>query len=250
MGLFGRRSDRNAEPETAATEAAPSAPAEDAAPAHGPWDVSQVPGRGNRVDLGAIWLPGVHGMQVRMEIDKKTQTVTGASVMVDGSAIQIQAFAAPKTTGIWDEIRGEIMASLQTQEAKVDDLPGPFGRELLAQVPATSKEGEKVVRVLRFIGVDGPRWFLRGVITGKAATDMQAARVVEGIFSQVVVVRDDSPRAPREVLALTLPKAAPSTAETASPVALAPDGTAREGAKAPGAQAPGAADDPEGTEPA
>lgn len=242
MGLFGRRSDRTAEPETGTTPAPTTPPAEEAVPAHGPWDATQVAGRGNRVDLGAIWLPGVHGMQVRMEIDKKTQAVTGASVMVDGSAIQIQAFAAPKTTGIWDEIRAEIMASLQTQGAKVDDLPGPFGRELLAQVPATTKEGEKVVRVLRFIGVDGPRWFLRGVITGKSATDMQAARVVEGIFSQVVVVRDDAPRAPREVLALTLPKAPPKAAEpTSEPAAQSPEG--------PVAPEPPPADDvPEGTE--
>lgn len=205
MGLFGRRAKAQSREESPVTEAA--APEESAArPEHGPWDVSQVEDATvSRVDLGAILLPGVQGMQVRMELDKNTKAVTGVSVMVDGSMLQIQAFAAPRVDGIWDEIRDEIRESLTKQGATVDDIPGRFGRELFVKAPATDGEGKDAVRVIRFLGVDGPRWFLRGVLTGKATVDTQAAGLMEALFSQVVVVRDDVARAPRELLPLHLP---------------------------------------------
>ncbi len=65
----------------------------------GPWDVDEVTDDVSRVDLGAIWLPGVQGMELRMEIDKATDTVSAASVLLDGSSLQVQAFAAPRSDG-------------------------------------------------------------------------------------------------------------------------------------------------------
>src|SRR5690606_34481394 len=47
------------------------------------------------------------------------------------------------------------------------------------------------------IGVDGPRWFLRGVIGGEAASDPAAAEQVEDLFRLIVVVRGGSPMPPR-----------------------------------------------------
>lgn len=174
--------------------------------AHGPWDETEAPEIGKKVDLGSIWLPGIHEMTLRMEVDKKTQVMTGTAVVSAGSALQVQAFAAPKTEGIWDEIRTEIFESLKGQGASVDEIGGPFGHELLAQIDATNSEGKKVRRVVRFLGVDGPRWFVRGVITGKAAVDAEAAKPIEELFSNITVLRDGSPRAPREVLPMTVPQ--------------------------------------------
>jgi len=171
----------------------------------GPWDESQVDGLGRRVDLGAIWLPGVAGMELRMEIDKKTNQVTGVGVTLAGSALQVQAFAAPRTEGIWDEIRAEIAESVTKQGGSVDDLPGPFGRELLARLPVRTPEGRTGHRPARFIGHDGPRWFLRGVLTGAAAVDPQQAAQLEALFADIVVVRGTEARAPRDLLALRLP---------------------------------------------
>ncbi len=171
----------------------------------GPWDESEVDGLGRRVDLGAIWLPGVVGMELRMEIDKKTNQVTGVGVTLGGSALQVQAFAAPRTEGIWDEIRAEIAESVTKQGGSVDDLPGPFGRELLARLPVRTPEGRTGHRPARFIGHDGRRWFLRGVLTGAAAVDPQQAAQLEALFADVVVVRGTEARAPRDLLALRLP---------------------------------------------
>lgn len=191
-----------AEAPVAAEQPATAAPADRSA---GPWDASEDVPAGPRVDLGALRLPGVHGMELRMEIDKKSGTVTAVGVTLDGSTLQMQAFAAPRTDGIWDEIREEIGASVGKQGGAVDDVPGPFGRELLARLPVRTPEGRTGHRPARFVGVDGPRWFLRGVITGRAAVDEEAATRLEDLFRRTVVVRGTEARAPRDLLALTLP---------------------------------------------
>lgn len=189
----------------------------------GPWDVTEVEALGSRVDLGAIWLPGVPGMELRMEIDKATEVVSAAAVNLDGSSLQVQVFAAPRTDGIWDEIREEIAESVVKQGGSADDLPGPFGRELLARLPVRTEEGRTGHRPARFIGVDGARWFLRGVVSGKAAVDPEAARALEAIFADIVVVRGEEARAPRDLLALTLPgRSAPVIAQEQAPEGQAP----------------------------
>lgn len=184
----------------------------DAAPAHasGPYDADDPAPEGPRVDLGAVRVPGVDGMQLRMEVDQRSGVITGVSVTLDGSVIQLQAFAAPRTEGIWDEIREEIAGSITAQGGTVDDLPGPFGRELLARMPVRTPEGRTGHRPARFIGADGPRWFLRGVITGKAAVEPAAAAALEGVFAQTVVVRGGEARPPRDLLPLRPPGQAPA----------------------------------------
>jgi len=184
----------------------------------GPWDAADDVPPGPRVDLGALRLPGVNGMELRMEIDKKTDVVTAVGVTLDGSTLQMQAFAAPRTEGIWDEIREEIGESVRKQGGAVDDVPGPFGRELLARLPVRTPEGRTGHRPARFIGVDGPRWFLRGVITGRAAVDEEAAARLEDLFRRTVVVRGTEARPPRDLLALRLP----TQADGAAPAAPAP----------------------------
>ncbi|MFS0705823.1 DUF3710 domain-containing protein [Cellulomonas sp. 179-A 9B4 NHS] len=252
MGLF-RRGPKKAEGSEAAdvvaTPAASTAgqddvPADDAptptaaAPTGdgarvGPWDAGDALPELPRVDLGAILLPGVAGMEVRLEVDKATNVVSAASVLLEGSSLQVQAFAAPRTEGIWDEIREEIAQSITQQGGTVDDLPGPFGRELLARLPVRTPEGRTGHRPARFIGADGPRWFLRGVLTGKAAVEPDAARALEDLFGQIVVVRGQDPRPPRDLLALKLPEGAPTP--PAPPEAGTP---APEGGQAPRFQPP------------
>ncbi len=245
MGLFRRsasKSEATAAPaadapagEPGSTESAQEASpqggtTQDGAPQRGPFDSADVPTMGPRVDLGAIWLPVMPGVALRMEIEKKTQKVTGVSASLGGSALQVQAFAAPRTWGIWDEVRAELATSVTSQGGTVDDVPGPFGRELMARIPAQLPDGTRGVRPVRFIGVDGPRWFLRGVLTGQAAVDAEAARALESVFANVVVVRDDSPRPPRDLLTLTMPNqggqgapAAPTPKPSFDPLTRGPE---------------------------
>lgn len=210
MGLFSRRSN---EPEPG-HEAEGDATVEPAKPErdHGPWDVTEVEEIGRRVDLGAIWLPPRDGMELRMEVDRNTKVVTAAAVALADSRLQVQAFAAPKTEGVWDEIRAELAESVTKQGGTVDDVPGPFGRELLARLQVRTPEGRTGHRAVRFLGVDGPRWFLRAVIGGKAAVDVKAAEDLEAVLADVVVIRGDEPRAPRDLLPLRVPGRGPAPA--------------------------------------
>ncbi|WDV34300.1 DUF3710 domain-containing protein [Streptomyces sp. AD16] len=66
-----------------------------------------------------------------------------------------------------------------------------------AQVPVQLPDGKSGYQVVRFVGVDGPRWFLRGVISGQGAVQPQAAGLLEQIFQDTVVVRGEGRWPPR-----------------------------------------------------
>ena len=55
------------------------------------------------------------------------------------------------------------------------------------------------------VGVDGPRWFVRGLFTGPAADGGDEAGLLEEVFRDIVVVRGEHPVPPREILELRLP---------------------------------------------
>lgn len=224
MSLFSWLRKRPASPE-ASDDVAASQPAVDDA-AHealddepttsGPWDVADEPELGARIDLGAIRLPARPGMRLRMEADKTTREVVAASLTLGGSVLQLQAFAAPRRDGVWAELREEIAASVTKQGGSADEAQGPFGPELLARLPVRTKEGRSGHRPARFLGVDGPRWFLRGVLTGQAAISPQDAAALEEVFRDAVVVRGSDARPPREPLTLTVPRAAQQGDEPAA----------------------------------
>ena len=180
----------------------------------GPWDVSELskPGEG-RVNLGGLYVPGVPGMELRVEV--AGDAIVAATVVLKDSAIQLQAFAAPKRQGIWDEVREEIAAGVTKQGGLVDEVEGPLGWELRAQVPVQLPDGKHGMQVVRFVGVDGPRWFLRGVISGQGAVRPETAGLLEQIFRDTVVVRGDGPMAPRDPITLKLPEDAQMVAEGA-----------------------------------
>ena len=63
------------------------------------------------------------------------------------------------------------MANINNGRMTVE-VDGPFGTELRARVPAEGPAGQQPqLAPARFLGVDGPRWFLRGLVTGPAATE-------------------------------------------------------------------------------
>ncbi|GGZ36921.1 DUF3710 domain-containing protein [Streptomyces poonensis] len=170
----------------------------------GPWDSTEVrePAEG-RVDLGGLFVPGVDGMELRVEV--AGDAIVAATVVLRESAIQLQAFAAPKREGIWGEVREEIATGITQQGGVIEEVEGPLGWELRAQVPVQLPDGTGGFQVVRFVGVDGPRWFLRGVISGRGAVEPQTAGLLEQIFRDTVVVRGEGPMAPRDPIVLKLP---------------------------------------------
>lgn len=170
----------------------------------GPLDESEANAARPYLDLGSIKVLPREGLNIRLEIEENTQRVVAAGLDYRDSTLQVQPFAAPRNEGLWTEIREQIVAQIQAQGGQVIDRDGAFGPEVLAQIPvAGGAEGE--VRLARFIGVDGPRWFLRGVISGAGATDPEVAAEIDDLFRGIVVVRGNTPMPPRDLIPLKMP---------------------------------------------
>lgn len=156
------------------------------------------------IDLGGIKILPREGLHLRLEVEEGTQRVIAVGLDYAGSTLQVQPFAAPRSSGLWHEIRDQIAEQIAKQGGTTTEREGTFGPELLAELPLAGPEaGAK--RIARFIGVDGPRWFLRGVIAGAGALDAAAAEKIEELFRSVVVVRGSGPMPPRDLIPLKVP---------------------------------------------
>ncbi|HEV2891849.1 MAG TPA: DUF3710 domain-containing protein [Frankiaceae bacterium] len=206
---FGRKKrDREDAAPAAAEPVANTLPPEPVMVTTGPYDEADAPDLGDEVpsiDLGGIRVTLVEDVEVRVDVAPEGHVVAAVAVH-RGSQMQVNAFAAPRREGIWDDVRTEIAQSLRTEQGgSAEEADGPFGRELRARIPS-GQPGQMVPA--RFIGADGPRWFLRGLITGPAATDPTQAGPLEELFRRVVVVRGNEAMAPRDALPLRLPREA------------------------------------------
>ncbi len=176
---------------------------------NGPYDVTEAPDDGvTRLDLGGLRVAGADGMELRLDVDENTHAVQAVTVVNGTSAVQLTVFAAPRHEGIWDDVRNEIRANLAASGV-VDEVDGIFGRELRASLPVTGAQGQSVMQPVRFVGVDGPRWFLRGLFSGPAARDSAVAAPLEAVLRAAVVVRGTDPMAPGDPLPLQVPTEVP-----------------------------------------
>lgn len=177
----------------------------------GPFDESEANPVRPYIDLGGIKILPREGLNLRLEVEEQTKRIVAVGLDYADSTLQVQPFAAPRTAGLWDETREQIRQQIRQQGGRVEEREGPLGHELLAEVPVAGPDGATGKRIARFVGVDGPRWFLRGVIGGAAAGDVEAAAKVEDLFRSIVVVRGGTPMPPRDLIPLKMP-AAPGTA--------------------------------------
>jgi hypothetical protein len=169
----------------------------------GPWDAEEPFPELDRVDLGSLRVPV--GPEHEIQLVMAEQHGAWVTVRHRESEVQIQAFAAARRSSLWDDIRAEIAAEVDSAGGRSHESTGPFGTELIAEVPAEPGQPASGMRMVRFVGVDGPRWFLRGLFTGPAAGGGEPAGLLEEVFSQVIVVRGEHPVPPREILELQLP---------------------------------------------
>jgi len=202
-GPDGEETGEEAEPEVAGS----GAPASVADPVWGPWDVGDDIPTLERIDFGSLQVPVAEGFEIQLNIADDQGPLI--AVVRGESSLQLQAFAAPKSDGLWDDVRQEIATAVAQAGGNSDEAEGPFGTELHARVPATEPvRGHSELQQIRFLGVDGPRWFLRGVITGPAARHAAPAASFEEVFADLVVIRGDHPVPPRELLEIRLPEEA------------------------------------------
>ncbi|MET1051049.1 MAG: DUF3710 domain-containing protein [Mycetocola sp.] len=196
--------------ETAGTDLSKSAP--DDRETDGPLDESEANSVRPYIDLGGVKILPREGLNLRLEVEESTKRIVAVGLDYAGSTLQIQPFAAPRSTGLWNETRIQIQEQISKQGGTATERDGVFGPELIAEVPVVQgAEGTAGMRIARFVGVDGPRWFLRGVIAGEGATDPDAAAKVEDLFRSIVVVRGSSPMPPRDLIPLKMPASATPT---------------------------------------
>lgn len=182
----------------------------------GPYDISEAPEDNVvRIDFGSLKIPGVEGMNVNLEVDEQSDAVVAITIVLGEGGLQLQPFSAPRSGGFWEEVRAELGQGITTAGGAIDEVEGRFGIEIKATVPAVNEEGEHALQNVRFAGVDGQRWMLRGVFLGAAAVDERAAEVFEDIFAGCIIDRGAQPMAPGEMLPLQLPEDAVATPEDA-----------------------------------
>lgn len=191
------------------TDLSPEAPVGKEAPADrdsaGPFDESEANPVRPYIDLGGIKVLPREGLNLRLEVEEQTKRIVAVGLDYADSTLQVQPFAAPRTAGLWTETREQIRQQVRQQGGRVEEREGPLGPELLAEVPVVAGTDGTGKRLARFVGVDGPRWFLRGVIGGAATSDTDAAAKVEDLFRSIVVVRGSAPMPPRDLIPLKMP---------------------------------------------
>ncbi|GAA3458881.1 DUF3710 domain-containing protein [Saccharothrix longispora] len=197
--MFGRRRKRgrhSANRGTAHTEAEFDGLEEGG---DGPFDEPQAPNDGlNRLDLGSIRLPVPEGAQLQVEMDPAGQ-VRAVHLLTTVGQLTVSAFAAPKTDRLWPEVSGEMIAQFKSDGFRILRENGEWGEEIAARNNEVH---------LRVVGVDGPRWMLRGIAA--APTEEQAVRAAEALYELVrdtVVVRGPQPMPVRTPLPIELPEA-------------------------------------------
>lgn len=173
----------------------------------GPFDVTEANPAKRYVDLGAIRVPAREGLGLRLEVEERSKRLVAVALDYRGSTMQVQAFAAPRSTGLWHPIRRQLSEQVEKQGGTSEEHESDLGPVLDTKIPMARGATGGGRRSARFVGVDGPRWFLRGVLTGDALRDEATRDAMEELFRSIVVVRGDEAMPPRELLPLVVPKA-------------------------------------------
>jgi hypothetical protein len=206
----------------------------------GPYDITEVESiesteESPKIDLGSLILTAVPGSELRLQVAEETGEIVSAMLVIEtqvnegfdklspveppasanqmpqaySSALELGAYAAPRSGGLWAELRDEISRSATEAGGTASLGEGPFGVELRRLIPVTTPDGEEGYQPSRMWVAEGPRWLLRGIVYGQAAIEEDAdSPVVADVlsaFRQVIVRRGDEAMAPGDLLPLTMP---------------------------------------------
>ena len=113
----------------------------------GPWDAEESYPAQERVDLGSLHVPV--GPEHEIQLVMAEQHGAWVTVKYRESELQIQAFAAARRGALWDDVRAEIAAEVLAAGGRSEEVPGSFGIELMAQVPARPRPATSKPTCLR-----------------------------------------------------------------------------------------------------
>lgn len=213
MGIFSPRrrgAERDTSTETDAAE--PDLAAQEAQQVSeasgGPWDLADQPKMGRRLDFGALRFSVPAGYVVQRPANDDDGQVPVVLLRGPEGALRLRVFAAPRDGGLWDDLRADVVREVQERGGTAEEVDGPFGTEVRCVLPVKTPDGADAVQPSRVIGVDGPRWTVRGTFLGPVAQKPRDDGDLMDVFRGVVVVRGPEARRAGEVLPLTLPAGA------------------------------------------
>jgi hypothetical protein len=174
--------------------------------ADGPWDATEKDTGGDPayLDLGSLRVRGRPGFNLQMPADDDDGTIGSVVLVTEDSGLELRAFAAAKSGGLWDDVRSDLEAEAQSLGADLDRVEGSFGTELRIRIPVATPDGDEVVQPSRILGIEGPRWMLRATFLGREALEPVDDSLLMTALRDVVVVRGEEPRAPRDPLLLSI----------------------------------------------
>lgn len=179
----------------------------------GPFDIDEVDLEDDevqRLDLGSLVITPIPESELRLQMAEATKQIVSALMISGDSAMEISVFAAPRTPGMWAEVRADIIEQTTEAGGTADCVEGPFGTELVRNQRVRRPDGQMVIQPTRTWVAEGPRWFLRGVLYGQAAMSTEYDDDIVGpffdAFCDLVVRRGDAPRPSGDVLPLEVPE--------------------------------------------
>jgi len=177
----------------------------------GPWDMSEValdPEDTSLIDLGGLIVRGRQDLQLQLQVDEGSGQIVAVLMMAEEGAVELRPFAAPRSAGIWDDVRRQIAAETARLGGTATEADGAYGKELHVLVPVQAPDGQQLTQPSRVLGISGPRWLLRATLLGKPALEPEPEGVIESALRDVVVVRGTEAMAPGDPLPLRLPEGA------------------------------------------
>ena len=198
---FGKRKSDDGTADEAESVAPATATADDD-DLEGPFDIEDfddpdVATQG-RHDLGAVLIPENEAAELAVEVNQQG-VPTMAWMVTSNGRYNVTAYAAPKTGNLWREVVTEVAESLRKEAAEVNIEDGPWGREVVGHMT----NGPEPV-VMRFVGVDGYRWMVRGAAVGSPDNAKAIAKELRNALADTVVRRGDTPQPVRNMLPLQL----------------------------------------------
>lgn len=175
-----------------------------AAPAQGPHDAGDLASLEGYLDFGSLLVP-VTDVELRLNIDEASGQVMSLAWLTEEAGLEVSVFAAPRTPGIWDELRPDLIADATSRGGTVEDAVGPYGAEVVCSLPVQLPDGTRAVQATRIFAAEGSRWLLRGALMGRPVTDPEAAAAWYALFGALVVRRGAGAMPVGDALELRLP---------------------------------------------
>lgn len=171
----------------------------------GPFDSGEVGVLTPYLDFGSLRIRPRQDLAIRAEVEEVSKRILAVTLELDGMKLQLQAFAASKSAGLWADALTSLQAAVVAQGGQGEVVHGALGPELRVSAPVRIGELTEL-RQSRFVGVDGPRWLLRGVLIGEELyAETRYLKLIE-LFRETVVHRGETPFPPNELLPITLPQ--------------------------------------------